>query len=91
MLERQQALMEALRLARQVLNAAPELTAADKVEVTEIVDSTVDEIQRARPNVRRLSQGLQNIAAAVQGIAKGGPAYEATRAAANTIGIPIRP
>ncbi len=89
MLDRQQALIEALKLAREALYAAPGLTSVDEGELTEIVDSTVDEVQRARPNTRRLSQGLQNIAAALQRIANGRVAYEATRAAANTIGIPI--
>jgi hypothetical protein len=89
MLDQQQALIEALRLAGDALNAAPELTSTDKGELTEIVDSTVDEVQRARPNIRRLSQGLQDIAAAVQGIANGRRAYEAIRAEATASGIPI--
>src|SRR5205809_163732 len=74
MIDQQQAFIQALGLAREAPKAAPDLTAADKSELTEIVDSTVDEVQRARPNTRRLSQGLQNIATALQGITNGGPA-----------------
>ena len=89
MLDHQQALIEALWLARETLNAAPELTSEDKGELTEIVDSTVDEVQRARPNTRRLLQDLQNIATAVQRIPNANPTYEAIRAAANASGISI--
>ena len=89
MLDQQQALIEALRLAREALNAAPELPSVDKRELVEIVDSTVDEVQRACPNSKRLLQDLRSITVAVQRIANGGPTYEAIRAAANASGIPI--
>jgi hypothetical protein len=89
MLDKQHVLIEALTLAREALNAAPELPLADKVELMEIVDSTVDEVQRARPNTRRLLQDLQSIAAAMQRITNGDPTYQTIRAAANASGIPI--
>jgi hypothetical protein len=87
--DQQREMLRALELARDAIAAAASVPAKDKAELLEIVEDTAREAQRERPNTRRLSQALQDIAATVQGIANGLPAYEAIRAVANAIGIPL--
>jgi hypothetical protein len=87
--DQQRALLEALDIVRKALEVAPQVPARDRTELIELADEAVSEVKRERPNTRRLTQVLQNLAGAVQGIASGGPAYEAIRAAAAAIGIPI--
>jgi hypothetical protein len=84
-----EALSKALEMVRQVLATAPELAQQDRTELAEFVDEVETELSRERPNTRRLTVTLQSLAAAVQGIANGPGAYEALRAAAAAIGIPV--
>jgi|SRR5882672_5331924 len=88
--DQREALLQALDLVKQVLAKAPDLPARDRIELGEFVDDAAAEVIREpRKNVRRLNMTLQTLAAAIQGIASGGPAYEALRATATEIGIPV--
>lgn len=85
--EQRDALLAALQLGRDVLSSAATLSPQDRQDWLEIADDVEKEAKKERPNTRRLSQALQNVAAAVQGIANGAPAYDALRAAGMAIGL----
>jgi hypothetical protein len=85
-----EALLQAFDLVKQALAEAPDLPTRDRIELGEFVDDAATEVIREpKKNIRRLNITLQTLASAVKGIASGGPAYEALRAAATEIGIPV--
>jgi hypothetical protein len=87
--DQREALLEALQLVRQAIGAAPEFEERSRRELTEFADEAAGELRKESPNTLRLSLTLQTLAAAVQGIASAPGAYQALRAAAAAIGIPV--
>lgn len=87
--EQRDAMLEALQLVTQAISAAPEYEGRSRRELTELADEAAGELRKESPNTLRLSLTLQTLAAAVQGIASAPGAYQALRAAAVAIGIPM--
>lgn len=87
--DQREALLKALELVKQAIGAAPEIQEQDRRELVEFADEAAGEIEKERPNTRRLALTLQSLAAAVQGVASGPGAYEVLRSAAAAIGIPV--
>jgi len=87
--DQREAMLKALEIVKQAIAQAPELTARDRGELSEIADEVAAEVDKESPNTRRLSLTLQTLASAVQGISSGPGAYEVLRTAAAAIGISI--
>lgn len=87
--DQREILLNALEVVRKAISAAPELQEQDRRELVEFADEAAGELTKENPNARRLSFTLQSLSEAVQGIASAPGAYEALRAAAAAIGIPV--
>jgi hypothetical protein len=87
--EQREALLAALRDAKQTIVQAPNIPPRDQQDLLELADEAAGEVAKGSPNTRRLSMILQSLASAVQGIASGPGAYEVLRAAAAAIGVPV--
>lgn len=82
-------LREALGALRDALNGAQELDSEARRGLVGNIDNAIAELQQERSNVQRLLAWLGGIGAAVDTIASIQPAYEAVKAWARALGIPL--
>ncbi|MFT7721953.1 MAG: hypothetical protein QM788_03840 [Roseateles sp.] len=82
-------LQGALAALRDALEASQDMPLEARREFVDNIDSAVEELQRERPDTTRLLGWLGAIGAAVETIANVQPAYEAVKALAQALGIPL--
>jgi hypothetical protein len=85
--EDQEAMKQALSLARDAFAAAKEVAAVKRDELVEIVDEASDELERKNPNSTKLHSLFTTVATAIQTLASAQPAYQALKGALIPLGI----
>lgn len=82
-------LRAAVAALRQAVDRSPDIDPELRLELTRDADKAVAELQQERPNKGRLLRWLGGIGAVVGAIGSVQPAYEALRAVARAVGIPL--
>lgn len=85
--EDQEAIKQALSLARDAITATSEIEETQKKELVEIVDDAKKELDSEKPNNTKLKSLFTTVAETIQTLASAQPAYQALKAALIPFGI----
>ena len=85
--EDQEAIKQALVLARDAIAASDEIAEAKRNELVEIVDEARSEIERENPDSTKLQSLFTTVATTIQTLSSAQPAYQALKGALMPFGI----
>lgn len=85
--EDQEAINQALSLARDAIAAANEIAEVKRNELVEIIDEARNDLDRGNPNGTKLHSLFTTVATTIQTLASAQPAYQALKGALIPLGI----